>query len=252
MLTSVTGLSRTKFLAAPLSQHVSKSINKSSNPTKIAVSRFCQNKFVYDTGYQGRIKGGATGAIAPSSRPQRVLPWWNLFVSNKILVWKISWFRSDTRIQLYIIFLCCVKYQGVKGPHQQLISLQVWLSASFSNRYWIAYKYFRFCSMQIYLVSLVTFFLLIVLLAWVWLSTRASRLLHKCHENVTICVLMLLVVGYCLVSINIATGVSLVNIRLLPFSTTHNIKFLRYSFQHHITSKFYATVSYTISYKCFY
>jgi len=30
-------------------------------------------------------------------------------------------------------------------------------------------------------------------LAWVWLSTRASRLLHKCHENVTICVLKLVV-----------------------------------------------------------
>jgi len=67
---------------------------------------------------------------------------------------KISWFRSDTRIKLYIIFLCCVKYQG---PQQQLISLQVWLFASFSNRYWIAYKYFRFCWMQIYLISLVTF-----------------------------------------------------------------------------------------------
>jgi len=37
---------------------------------------------------------------------------WNLFASNKILVWKNPWFRSDTRIQLYIIFLCCVKYQG--------------------------------------------------------------------------------------------------------------------------------------------
>ena len=25
---------------------------------------------------------------------------------------KFLWFRTDTRIQLYIIFLCCVKYQG--------------------------------------------------------------------------------------------------------------------------------------------
>jgi len=58
------------------------------------------------------------------------------------------------------------------------------------------------------------FFLLNVLLvlAWVWLSTRASRLLHKCHENVTICVLKL-VVGDCYsVSVMVATGVSLVNI----------------------------------------
>jgi len=46
---------------------------------------------------------------------------------------------------------------NIKGPQQQLISLQVWLSAGFSNRYWIACKYFRFCWLQIYLISLVTF-----------------------------------------------------------------------------------------------
>jgi len=44
-----------------------------------------------------------------------------------------------------------------KGPQQQLTSLQVWLSASFSNRYCKTCKYFRFCSIQIYLISLVTF-----------------------------------------------------------------------------------------------
>ena len=60
--------------------------------------------------------------------------------------------------------------------------------------------------------------------------TRASRLLHKCRENATICLLKLVVVDCCLVSINVATRVSLVNIRLLPFSTTDNINFLRYSF----------------------
>jgi len=70
------------------------------------------------------------------------------------------------------------------------------------------------------------FFQVIVLLAWVWLSTRASRLLHKCHEKVTICVLKLVVADCCLVSINVATGVSLVNIRLPPFSTSDNIKFV--------------------------
>jgi len=50
---------------------------------------------------------------------------WNLIVSNEMVAWKSLWFRSDTRIHLYIIFL----------P----ISLQVWQSASFSNRYWTAY-----------------------------------------------------------------------------------------------------------------
>ena len=78
------------------------------------------------------------------------------------------------------------------------------------------------------------FFLIIFLLGWVRLSTRASRLLHKCHENFAICVLKLVVADCCLVSINVATGVSLVNIRLL-------------SFQHQVTSNFYATGSYELN-----
>ena len=45
--------------------------------------------------------------------------------------------------------------------------------------------------MQIYLNFACNFFLIIVLLAWVWLPTRASRLLHKCREHDTICVLKL-------------------------------------------------------------
>ena len=55
--------------------------------------------------------GGQRGQL-PQAPAGRGPPWWNLFVSNIILLWKIPWFRSDTRIQLYIIFLCCVKYQG--------------------------------------------------------------------------------------------------------------------------------------------
>jgi len=39
---------------------------------------------------QGRVKGGATGEIAPRPPIQGGPPLWNLFVSNKILVWKIS------------------------------------------------------------------------------------------------------------------------------------------------------------------
>ena len=38
----------------------------------------------------------------------------------------------------------------------------------------------------------------------------------KCHENIAVCVLKLVLADCCLVSINVATGVSLVNIRLLP------------------------------------
>jgi len=80
---------------------------------------------------QGRIKGrgGPTGTIAPGPPLQRDPPRWNLFVSNKIFVWKVSWFRSDTRIQLYIILLYVAL--SFKSPQQQLNSLQVWLSASF-------------------------------------------------------------------------------------------------------------------------
>jgi len=65
------------------------------------------------------------------------------------------------------------------------------------------------------------------------LYTRASRLLHKCHENVTICVLKLVVADCCLVSISVATGVSLISIRLLPFSTSDNIK--TFTLQFHIS-----------------
>ena len=105
---------------------------------------------------QGRIKNGETGNCsgAPAGSGP---PWWNLFAAYKILIWKIFVINivHSTRMQLYIIFLCCVKYQG---PQQQLISLQVWLSASFCNRYWKVYKYFLFCSMQIYLIFLVTFY----------------------------------------------------------------------------------------------
>jgi len=74
------------------------------------------------------------------------------------------------------------------------------------------------------------------------LSTRVSRLLHKCRENDTICVLkaaklVLLWLRFsindsvtsCAVWSSVATGVNHVNIRLLPFSTSDNIRFLHCS-----------------------
>jgi len=76
-------------------------------------------------------------------------------------------------------------------------------------------------------------FLIIVLLAWVRLSTRASRLLHKCHENIY-CLRAKASGCCCLVSINVATGVSLDNIRLLPFPASDN-------------TNFYATVSHKLN-----
>ena len=66
-------------------------------------------------------------------------------------------FRDSEAIQEYNSIFYSYVALSIKGPWQQLISPQVWLSARFSNRYWITYKYFRFCSIQIYLVSLVTF-----------------------------------------------------------------------------------------------
>jgi len=133
---------------------------------------------------------------------------------------------------LYYIPICCVKYQGVKGPQQQLIYLQIWLSARFNNRYLIACKYFRSVECK-YIWFHWRIFLIVVLLAWVWLSTRASCLLHKCHENITIHVLKAsgCWLAWLLFSISQRCHwVSLVNIRLLPSSTSDNTKFLRYGF----------------------
>ena len=55
---------------------------------------------------KGRIKGG----IFPGPPTARSPRWWNLIVSNKILVWKIVVVQK--RYNSAIIFLCCVKYQG--------------------------------------------------------------------------------------------------------------------------------------------
>jgi len=51
------------------------------------------------------------------------------------------WFRSDTRVQLCIISYVTL---SIRGPQQQLISLQVWLSASFRNRCWKPTSIFGF------------------------------------------------------------------------------------------------------------
>jgi len=87
---------------------------------------------------QGRIKAGQRRQLPPAPRCKGV-PVMKFMFQIKYSFETFSSFRSHTGIQLCIIFLCCVKYQG---PQQQVISLQVWLSASFSNRYWKTYKYF--------------------------------------------------------------------------------------------------------------
>jgi len=104
-------------------------------------------KFQKLPGIQGRIKwGGATGAIAL---------WGNLFVSNKMLVWKI--FVIQKRYNNTTLYCIPMLRLSVRSPQQQLISLQVWLSAGFSNRNWIWVFSVLFNANTVYLISLVTF-----------------------------------------------------------------------------------------------
>jgi len=84
---------------------------------------------------QGRIKGEQRGKLPRAPSCKGDLPGWNLFVSNKILLER---FRDSEAIQEYNSILYSYVALSIKGPQQQLISLQVWLSASFSNRHWIA------------------------------------------------------------------------------------------------------------------
>ena len=84
---------------------------------------------------QGRIKGGATGAIAPSP-PLQGGPHDKIYLFQiKYSFEKFSWFWSDKE---YNSILYAYVALSIKGPQQQLICLQVWLSASFSDRFWIA------------------------------------------------------------------------------------------------------------------
>jgi len=55
--------------------------------------------------------------------------------------------------------------------------------------------------MTMYLNFACNFFLIIVLLEWVWLSTRALRLLHKCRKSDALYVLKLVLL-WLLFSIN--------------------------------------------------
>jgi len=99
---------------------------------------------------KGRVRAGLRGGGNGGNSS-----WWNLLVSNKIIVRKI--FVIQKRFKNTTLPLYSNVALSIKVPQQQLISLQVWLSASCSNRYWIAYKHFRFFSVQIHLILLVTF-----------------------------------------------------------------------------------------------
>jgi len=80
-------------------------------------------KFCYTSG-MARLRGGnCLGPSAPTSPP-----WWHFLFQIQYSFEKLSWFKRDTRIQLYIPMLRWVSL---------MIYLQIWLSASFSNHYWI-------------------------------------------------------------------------------------------------------------------
>ena len=80
------------------------------------------------TDRQGRIKVGATGAIALGP-PLQGGPRDDIYLFwIKYSFEKWSWFKRGTRIQTLNSDVTWVSL---------MISLQVWLSASFSNHYWI-------------------------------------------------------------------------------------------------------------------
>ena len=127
--------------------------------------------------FRAGLRGG-NGGNCPGPSAPRGPSWWHSFVLNKIFVWKIVVIQkrysiTNTILRRYVEyhwwFLCN------------------WLSASFSRLISTEYKYFRFCSIQWIWILLVTFpnndsF-------GMGLSTLASRLLHKCRENDTSCLI---------------------------------------------------------------
>ena len=92
--------------------------------------------------WQGRIKGGGNGGNCPGPSAPRGPPWWHLFVLNKVFVWKIVVIQKR-RKNTNSIFRCCLSI--INEFSASLIS------SRFSSVITTEYKYFRFCSMQIYL-----------------------------------------------------------------------------------------------------
>ena len=77
---------------------------------------------------QGQIKEGQRGQL-PRALPCKGAPRDDIYLFyTKYSFENLSWFKKDTRIQFYIPMLLWVSL---------MIFLQVSLSASFSNHYWI-------------------------------------------------------------------------------------------------------------------
>jgi len=85
---------------------------------------------------RARLRKG-NGSNCPGPSPPRRTPWWHLFVLNKIFVWKIVVIQKRYK-NTYSIFRC---YLSIINEFDFLPVLVITTE----------YKYFRFCSMQIYL-----------------------------------------------------------------------------------------------------
>ena len=105
--------------------------------TRLRLSQKCLRHTPGKPNRQGRIKGGATGAIAPGPRCKGA-PRDEIYLFQiKCSVEKFSWFRSDTRTQLYYIPMFCQVWRApnnnwflyirsgepnyYRGPHQLCI-----------------------------------------------------------------------------------------------------------------------------------
>ena len=82
------------------------------------------------------LRGGQRGQLPRAPR-------WKEAPRDEIYLFQIKYsfekFRDSEAIQEYNFIVYSYVALIIKGPQQELISLQVWLSARFSNRYWIAY-----------------------------------------------------------------------------------------------------------------
>ena len=82
------------------------------------------------------LRGGQRGKL-PRAPQFKGAPRYEIYLFQ--IKYSFEKFRNSEAIQEYNSILYSYFALSIKGPQQELISLQVWLSARFSNRYWIAY-----------------------------------------------------------------------------------------------------------------
>jgi len=116
--------------------------------------KYCRTKWKHTWSKPGPDPGGRKGEIALGPSLQGGAPWWNLFVSNTILVWK---FRDSKAIQEYNSTLYSYVALCIKGPNSN------WFLGKFGCLTVLVIaiaqpiSIFVFFSIQLYLILLVTF-----------------------------------------------------------------------------------------------